>query len=264
MHNKILSIFLCVVVLFCAFCTPFTAHAVVGVDDAIYLTIATICLSLGASIAFNNPNTGEEILNYAENIWNHIDPFTQEIIKSKIANFGGFVPINDLGMWYSAYVDWSTSEWQQIGSDIISYFNDTGSTNPQYQFLTVTPNESGKIGFTKDSIFSISMPSESVKNDIYQVDLGQSYLYFGRIDRSILSGMFPKMGIPSSNLQNPMWYANIMNDDGFCQVECLSASTSAMYPAGSFVSQRSSVSSSTDASRYYVDLDNSYYHIRLF
>lgn len=262
--NKILSILLCVAILFCAFSAPFNVSAIVGVDDAIYLTIATICLSLGASIAFNNPNTGEEILNYAENIWNHLDPFTQSIIRSKIANVGGFVPINDLGMWYSAYVDWSTSEWQQIGSDIISYFNGTGSTDPQYNFLDVTPNESGKIGFTQNSVFSISMPSACVKNEIYQADLGKSYLYFGRIEQSILSGLFPEMGIPASGLQNPMYYANIMNDDGFCQVECLSAGSSSMYPAGSFVSQKSNVSASTSAEGYYVALSDKGDFIRLF
>lgn len=264
MHHKILSIFLCVVVLFCALSAPFTVNAIVGVDDVICYTIATICLSLGASIAFNNPNTGEEILNSAENIWNHLDPFTQSIIKSKIVNVGGFVPINDLGMWYSAYVDWSVSEWQQIGSDIISYFNDTGTTVPGYQPLSVTPNASGKIGFTNDSVFSISMPSESVRNDIYTVDLGKSYLYFGRVDRSILSGLFPAMGIPSSDLDKPMYYANIMNDDGFCQVECLGASTSSMYPAGSFIAQASDVSATTDPRRYSVALKDSYYYIRLF
>ena len=261
--HKILSIFLCVVVLFCALSAPFNVNAVVGVDDAIYLTIATICLSLGASIAFNNPNTGEDILNAAENIWNHLDPFTQSIIRSKIENFGGAIPIKDLSMWYSFYCDWSVSEWQQIGSDIISYFNNTGSTDPQYNFLTVTPNQSGKIGFTNDSVFSISMPAASVKNDIYQVDLGKSYLYFGKIDRSILSGLFPEMGIPSSNLQGTMYYANIMNDDGFCQVECLGNSSDA-YPAGSFISESSKNSATTRPDAYSVQLRDGAYYIRLF
>ena len=95
--RKILAVILCVFVLFSALCAPFSVSAVVGIDDAICYFLATCALSLGGSVATGNLNAGD-IVNYGQQMYNSIDPFTRSVIESGIRD--RVAPLG-LGTFYS-------------------------------------------------------------------------------------------------------------------------------------------------------------------
>ena len=138
---------------------PLTAHAVVGVDDAICFIIATVALSLGLSVVTQHPNWGNACLDIFNN---YIGPVGQAAIDNAIKGLAVF------GAGYLSLVDWEVDAWEDITTGIINYLNSHQHTNT---YAEVIVGSSGKIGFTDDSIFTFELDHELEENESFTVPL---------------------------------------------------------------------------------------------
>ena len=214
-------------------------------EESTMYTVASFLFGMGITVL--DPVT---YLSAYSSFMSHFDALSDDENKASLKQL-----FDDNKNGYSTVYNLSYDCWHYASDVIFDWVRsfDDGET----VFLSVTPNDSGKIGFTSDSLFSISFPNDAVMNDIYHVDLGKSYLDFGRVQRPILSSMYPAMGIPSTDADYPYYYSRIFNSSGFGQVIAYASSSRTLWSAGSFNSSLSNCSDSTSPSNYAVKFSSS-------
>lgn len=200
---------------------PLTAHAVVGVDDAIAFTIATIALSLGLSVATNHPAWGDACLQ----IYNdYISPVGQAAIDNAIKGLAVF------GAGYLSLVDWEIDAWEDITTGIINYLNSHQHTNT---YAEVTVGSSGKIGFTDDSLFSFELDHLLEENESFTVPLtSKATLTLSYLSASDIQQSYPELNAnPNYNGYGRVYELSIANGLKYVSVTHSSRDTRSFSPS---------------------------------
>lgn len=193
--NRFLKIFLCFVLCFAVTLTiivkPLEVHAIVGVDDAIAFTIATIALSLGLSVATNHPAWGEAAIDIYEN---YISPAGQAALDRVSKEFATF------GASYLQLVDWEVQAWSDITTGIINYVRDAALNS---SMVAPTVSSSGFIGWTSDSLFSFQIDHNLDVGETVNVNLGKSVFSISRFSKDYVQATYPEI-LVSPSLTEPV------------------------------------------------------------
>lgn len=206
---------------------PLTAHAVVGVDDAVCFIIATVALSLGLSVVTQHPNWGNACLDIFNN---YIGPAGQAAIDNAIKGLAVF------GAGYLSLVDWEVDAWEDITTGIINYLNSHQHTNT---YAEITVGSSGKIGFTEDSLFTFELDHRLEENESFTVPLtSKATLTLSYLSPADIQQSYPELnGAPDCNKYGRVTELSIANGLKYVMVTH-SFNDTRSFPAGTYQSKK--------------------------
>ncbi len=192
--------------MFSVIAEPFDVDAIVGIDDAIYYILASVCLSLGISIAFNNPNTGEVLID----LWNNLSDKARSFITN-------IKPQADF--MFSFVFEWPADQWEIVSTEIINYFNNHSFTVSDL-WVSCTPGSSGRLGFTDDSIFTFDLSGDTVVNEFNVVLLQSGRIKLGQFSNDVVLEHYPEIYYNSDNSYDCGLVVVENQDSSFMWVGC--------------------------------------------
>lgn len=134
------------IIIFNMVSTPI-AKAITGAEEAIFFVMATLCSSIGISIALENPNTGKILMDcfntLSENARKNIE------FKASLVSFG-----------VKTVVSWEIESFKSITDEVRSWFSDNYEVKHEFGKVLVS-NDDNLIGFTKDTKFQIYFPGNA-------------------------------------------------------------------------------------------------------
>ena len=165
---------------------------------------------MGISFDPSDVGTCNSITN---DLYDSLTDNSKSVVNNIVSNYSDNI---------SRYIKFNKDILSTVFNEIKSWFSSNSSVSSGV--ITVTPNESGKIGFASDQIFSFYAPAPA-DNDFIVVDLGQSFLYYGYVNRSVWSpysdAVVKKTGSSSSATREGFVQLSILQSDNV-DLSCVS------------------------------------------
>ena len=143
----VLSIVLCIALMFCISSKALEAKAVVGVDDGIFWAILAGLAEMGIRVVVTDPSVREAVSDF---FWSATDQ-----VRNDIEVIAGFVQFG-----YSVYYDAAVDAWSRIAHAIEDYFTTDRFPPSSILYGDVSTN-SGVVDFYTANSFSFSFPELS-------------------------------------------------------------------------------------------------------
>lgn len=199
----VLSIVLCIALMFCISSKALEAKAVVGVDDGIFWAILAGLAEMGIRVVVTDPSVREAVSDF---FWSQADQ-----VRNDIEVIAGFVQFG-----YSVYYDAAVDAWSRIAHAIEDYFTTDRFPPSSILYGDVSTN-SGVVDFYTANSFSFSFPELSSGFSTVDFSFNNcSFTYYVNPSMNFIRGLFGYSHVDDSSFDSPtsdkLYYCVYPND----------------------------------------------------
>ena len=129
--------------------------------------------------------------------------------------------LDDLSDSYCVWASLEASSFSRFCDEIRDFLNSQSQNTVTYLSLD---HQYNKIGFTDDSYFTFTVPSDQASNNsLFYVDFGQSIWSFGGRTKDFVTSSYPEVGYPDTN--KDAYFSKLELSSGFSYVFINASST---------------------------------------
>ena len=189
----VLSIVLCIALMFCISSKALEAKAVVGVDDGIFWAVLAGLAEMGIRVVVTDPSVREAVSDF---FWSQVDQ-----VRNDIEVIAGFVQFG-----YSVYYDAAVDAWSRIAHAIEDYFT-TDRFPPSSIIYADFSTSNGNIDIYTSNSFSFTFPNNMVSNTFYDIEFAVNncyIVYYVNPSNNFSRSLMGLSTIPDSSLDMPI------------------------------------------------------------